>query len=320
MINEYEVDLTDSGYLAAMMYDEVPCIDDILATSKFTVYHVDVLDNLTKSRIDNYHAICALLTRYGVKDSDIVRANVDSFSDMDLIEYISQRSGGNFKPPVVFMGNEFLGGYHDLCQLHTNGKLKQIIETRQIPQTTTPFQGNLIILPEPENLSVPAEIPTVASPESSPTTNAQPPQLRTVDTVLEVVETVVDYLNPLSYLRSFSTWSTTARRDENASTCTEFDIIHTNWYGRNQRRKLRFCDKDFLRVHPNGLVRATIKYVDISKIHKLDPTRIVIYYSTSSCSPDWIGGTEQDVSSIITLLLKKIPTLKVLSVLTNEHY
>jgi len=317
MINE--VDLTDSGYLAgesAMMDDEVPCIDDILATSKFTVYHVDVLDNLTKSRIDNYHAICALLTRYGVRDGDIVRANVDSFSDMDLIEYITQRSGGNFKPPVVFMGNEFLGGYHDLCQLHTNGKLKQIIETRQIPHATTPFQENLNILLETENLSVPlndesipAEIPTVASPESFPISNTQRPQLRTVDTVLEVVETVVDYLNPLSYLRSF-TWPTTTRRDE---TYTEFDIIHTNWYGRNQRRKLRFCDKDFLRVHPNGLVRATNKYVDISKIHKLDPTRIVIYYSTSGCSPDWIGGTEQDVSSIVTLLLKKIPSLTVIN-------
>jgi len=296
---------------------EVPCIDEVLSHAKWTVYHIDVLDNLTKSRIDNFHAICSVLVSAGVRDSDIVRANVDSYTDMDLIEFITDRSGGNFKPPVVFMGNEFLGGYPEIYQLYNSGKLRQIIEANSPHTDYTPATTDTsIAVPQilPDYIHVPAtNEPPLAPTYDNPTlTNLEipKPQLTTLDTALEVVETVVDYLNPMSYWRSFYSLPK-PKPIANTNTHIEFDLIHTNWYGRNQRRKFRFCEQELLRIHPSGLIRATHKYNEITKIHKLDPMHLVIYYSTMGTSPDWIGGSDHELAAIIDILQKKNITLKV---------
>jgi len=116
------------------------------------------------------------------------------------------------------------------------------------------------------------------------------------------VETVVSYLNPLSWLRR---GSKSAHATSNSH--IEFDIVHTNWYSRRLRRKLRFLDQVFVRIHPkHGDIRAAHKYSEIEFITMTDSTTLVFNYTTGA-SPDWIHCTPHDLPVILNILKQKVP-------------
>jgi glutaredoxin 3 len=63
-----------------------------------------------------------LLTTLGLKFSEI---NLDS--DPDLRTRLSQENNGWRTVPMIFIGNQFIGGFTDLKALHDTGKLKEML-------------------------------------------------------------------------------------------------------------------------------------------------------------------------------------------------
>jgi len=252
-----------------------PTIEEVLGRSSFTLYYVDALDSLTRSVVDNYREISGMLMSLGVQGGDIVRANVNANSDRDLYEWVIQRVTKEFRPPVVFMGNLYLGDYFEVKRLFDSGDLKRIFEKGSV-------EGILETHKEPQE--------TDGSPPI--------PQLNIFDKSIEVVEIVLDYLNPLSYWRHYS--KTPEPPPKPTGQYTDLEVIHTNWYGRNQTRIFRFTENELQRVHPNGSVRAVNKYADINRIYLLDDTRLVLYYTSGS--PDWIGAAPEIIKKFLSLL------------------
>jgi len=84
----------------------------------------------------------------------------------------------------------------------------------------------------------------------------------------------------------------------------EFEVVHTNWYWRRLRRKIRFLDKVFVRIHPkHGDVRAGHKYTEISQITISDANTLVFKYTTGA-SPDWFLCSPQDLQGILQFIQK----------------
>lgn len=85
----------------------------------------------------------------------------------------------------------------------------------------------------------------------------------------------------------------------------DFDVVHTNWYWRNQKRKFRFYDNEFVRIHPTHMdIRATHKYATIQSIRRFDDNTITIAYNDAS-SPDWLVAAPEDISAIIEVIRRK---------------
>lgn len=54
---------------------------------------------------------------------DIVYDEVDVVADAEARQQASEKAGGYMTVPMIFVGDEFLGGYDDVAKLHTEGKL-----------------------------------------------------------------------------------------------------------------------------------------------------------------------------------------------------
>ena len=66
----------------------------------------------------------------------------------------------------------------------------------------------------------------------------------------------------------------------------DFDVVHTNWYWRNLRRRFRFMDNEFVRLHPTHMdVRAAHKYNDVQTITFMSKTKYVHVFGLFPCSP-----------------------------------
>eukprot|EP00011_Vannellida_sp_DIVA3-517-6-12_P013442 CAMPEP_0114605228 /NCGR_PEP_ID=MMETSP0168-20121206/950_1 /TAXON_ID=95228 ORGANISM="Vannella sp., Strain DIVA3 517/6/12" /NCGR_SAMPLE_ID=MMETSP0168 /ASSEMBLY_ACC=CAM_ASM_000044 /LENGTH=572 /DNA_ID=CAMNT_0001816079 /DNA_START=77 /DNA_END=1795 /DNA_ORIENTATION=- len=93
----------------------------------------------------------------------------------------------------------------------------------------------------------------------------------------------------------------------------DFDVVHTNWYWRNLKRKFRFCEESFLRIHPrHNDVRATHAYDTVKTIRFADTTNISVEYNDGSAT-DYITATEQDCNQIVSIIQKHNPAAEVFS-------
>lgn len=103
-------------------------------------------------------------------------------------------------------------------------------------------------------------------------------------------------MNPLNWFRGTKSENI---KDENI---VEFEIIHTNWYWRQLRRKIKLCHDYLLRVHPYyGDVRAVHKYETIEKIIVVDKNNLILRYKDGS--PDYFRCSGQDLQKIVDLII-----------------
>eukprot|EP01095_Lingulamoeba_sp_RSL-Kostka_P008843 TRINITY_DN2_c4_g1_i3.p1 TRINITY_DN2_c4_g1~~TRINITY_DN2_c4_g1_i3.p1 ORF type:complete len:707 (-),score=337.62 TRINITY_DN2_c4_g1_i3:161-2281(-) len=126
-----------------------------------------------------------------------------------------------------------------------------------------------------------------------------------LDHCLDATEYVVSSVSSLLWLPvTIVTYPFRSANDlDKKETDIEFDIVHTNFYWRNLKRKFRFSDKLFYRIHPGTLeTRATHAYTTIKSIVMTNNENIIIQYNDKSQS-DYICALPEDIKSIISLIL-----------------
>jgi glutaredoxin-related protein len=231
---------------------------------KFTIYIRST--SMTKKIIDDIIAIKQILNAVGAGD-DV--KEVDLAHDIELAGFIKAKCNGVLKFPIVFMRDEYLGGFETLKTLHENGTLVEKLNKDKQQRITGRTASNAL-------------------------------QLNILDRCLETAENVFSYLNPLNWFRG----SKQPQKDENV---VEFDVIHTNWYWRHLRRKLQLGKEYLLRIHPNyGDVRAAHKYENIEKIDVIDNINLIIRYKDGT-SPDYFRCAPKDAQRIIDIVIARSP-------------
>jgi hypothetical protein len=290
-----------------------------MGKTMFTIYQMDASDNLTRSRVDRFLDISQTLVAAGAGYNEISRLNLSTHSDIDLYEYIHSKMNGvvNSKPPYVFYYSHYLGDGETVQQMFQTGRLQQLI------------RGTILDLETPPSPpATPLQQPPASEPEQSANSNSTSsktpeeiletkPQLRLIDNILEVTESLSSYFNPFSWWRntgSILANDSAAVLVVAAEPILSVEVIHTNWYGRNLRRTFKFYDSYYHRVHPNGQVRATINYTEITAVNRKDQGILVIEY-TPGISPDWIQASANDITRILALLLERKPS----SPLSNNY-
>jgi hypothetical protein len=102
---------------------------------------------------------------------------------------------------------------------------------------------------------------TDSLPSSNTNVQDGPGSLRTVDVVLDGLEWGV--LKGVGWVSSFL-GNQPVEETQDGKQGKDFEVVQTNWYGRQQTRILRVCPKELQRVHPmSGAVRYA---VPLSKI------------------------------------------------------
>jgi len=271
----------------------VDSFDDILRKSRFTIFHLDARDSLTRSRVDRDYEIRNLLIAAGAQEPEVSRLNLCTNTDIDLVEYISRKMGGlnQARPPFVFYYQNYLGDNDTVKRMYDSGKLQELISQKRI-EISHNNNNNVYVDDDIQN----------SDPLNSQTEPVT--QLRLIDNFLEFGQTISSYFNPFAWWKSY--FHIPAEQSQPILTV---NVVHTNWYGRNQRRTFKFFPETFQRLHPNGDVRAKYGYEEIKNLKLLKPTCLVIEYSTSTVSPDWISATSNEISQILKLLgeTKQIP-------------
>eukprot|EP01127_Copromyxa_protea_P005053 TRINITY_DN14882_c0_g1_i1.p1 TRINITY_DN14882_c0_g1~~TRINITY_DN14882_c0_g1_i1.p1 ORF type:complete len:424 (-),score=92.13 TRINITY_DN14882_c0_g1_i1:38-1201(-) len=135
------------------------------------------------------------------------------------------------------------------------------------------------------------------------TSASSEPELRVIDKALEGVEALMSFINPMSWI-----WSSSSSAE---STAPEFEVIHTNWYYRQLKRKFRFFDLVFLRINPrDGAVRASRKYSEISQIVVADSRHMEIHYKATHY-PDYIAASPQQIEEMLAIFAPQIDSNKI---------
>lgn len=171
--------------------------------------------------------------------------------------------------PVLFLKTHLIGSIEDVKEAQKNGRLQQLIDEDK--KNSAAGDGGLA-------MEMPVEL-----------------QLNVLDKCLNAAETVLSWFNPVSWL-----WRT--KPQEAPKDVVDFEVVQSNWYWRHQRRKLRFAQDFFLRLHPTHMdVRAAHKIDAIASLAVTDPYNFVIRYKDGS-SPDFIRCRREDLPRIVELV------------------
>jgi len=220
-----------------------------------------------------------LLLGNGVLDSEITV--IDVSHDREQACFIQQKLGREVAYPVVSVLGQPIGNLDALNKLVHDNQLQAVLNG-------TPYES-----------AVP--LPT----QSGPANHGQGVLDVCLDAVEYIGSTVTSVVAAPFWLLSYPFRSHAKCELPKGPNDVDFDVVHTNWYWRNQKRKFRFYDDEFVRIHPTHMdIRATHKYATIDSIRRFDPTSICISYNDSS-SPDWIVATEDDISAIIEVIRRK---------------
>jgi len=125
------------------------------------------------------------------------------------------------------------------------------------------------------------------------------------DHCLDAAEYVISSVSTLLWLPvSIVTYPFRSEKEKLQKGCSDvdFDIVHTNWYWRNLKRRFRFTKEAILRIHPTlNDIRASHMYTSIEIVRIVNDNSIVISYKDGS-SPDYVNGTKEVISSMIKLI------------------
>jgi len=249
---------------------------------KVTIYtrKQQIIEGIDQDKI--VKEIKELFTNNGINEDEILINDVSS--DMELASYLKEIcKQDEIQYPLVCAGNLPIGGVKRVQALVDNkDKLQQLIDGNYEPEFLTEEQTNSL----KDGTGV-----FVGQGVFDHCLDAAEYVLSGVSTILWSPVTILTY--PFR-----SAKEELKKGDEDL----DFDIVHTNWYWRNLKRRFRFTKDSILRIHPTlNDVRASHPYTTIEIVRIMDDKSIIINYKDKS-APDHVTGTSEVISSMIELI------------------
>mmetsp|Transcript_114475 Transcript_114475/g.160692 ORF Transcript_114475/g.160692 Transcript_114475/m.160692 type:complete len:572 (-) Transcript_114475:75-1790(-) len=239
-------------------------------------------DNETKE-------LLTFLVKYGVDTDEDVKF-VDVSHDAELAGFVHERVNQDAETPVqikypfVCIHGRTVGQLSDLKRLAAAGQFRDLLNKEDVDldvrvSGTGVYVGQGIL-----------------------------------DHCLDAAEYVASGVSSMLLLPvTLVTWPFRSGAANSTPEGIDFDVVHTNWYWRNLKRKFRFCEESFLRIHPrHNDVRATHAYETVKTIRFSDTTNISIEYNDGSAT-DYITATEADCNQIVSIIQKHNPSAEVFS-------
>jgi len=234
--------------------------------------------SLTKKNIDDTISMKKILAESGVPETDV--KEVDPSNDIELTGFIKAKCRGQLKFPILFIRDEMIGGLEALQKIQQDGTLTERIARDKANQNTSPRSTKT------------SQDDITESQQST-----QEISMGVLNTALEKAENVLSYLNPLNWFRG-------GKQTDKDESVIEFNVIHTNWYWRQQTRVLRLTKDHILRIHPKyGDVRAAQKYDEISKVVVKNKDYFILYYKESS--PDYFRAPSNAIEKIVSTIKER---------------
>lgn len=229
----------------------------------------------------------------GFKNEEIKVMDVSH--DMELASFLKNICGDldNIKYPLVCAGNLPIGTIDQVKALVNNSEqLTLLHEGKYVPDFLTDAQTNS--LKDGTGVFVGQGV---------------------LDHCLDAAEYVISGVSSLLWLPvSLVTYPFRSEKEElqKGPDDVDFDIVHTNWYWRNLKRRFRFTQKAILRIHPtHNDIRASHLYDSILTIKVIDDKSIVINYNDGS-SPDYVCATPEGITTMIDIIQKRAKTKPVI--------
>jgi len=246
-------------------------------------------------RSDNHNAAAdqqkqqleLMLSQFGVTDVGCV----DVCSDFELIGVLKEKYGQSVEFPSVFVHGDHLGGAAKLREIGADGLQQQI----NVPQQQQSGEGE----------GAPSAEGDESKKEQKDWTGTYVGQ-GVLDKCLDATEYIASSLNSLLWLPVTILWwpFSGSKPDDTSKKSNEidFDVVHTNWYWRNLRRRFRLSDKHFSRLHPSyNDVRSVHEYSTIEKMERVSDTQFVIHYNDKS-APDYITAEADKCKAMMEAL------------------
>jgi len=250
------------------------------APPKFSIY---TRKQQAESQDDLAQEMRTLLVNNGFDDKEII--TIDVSQDVELASFLKNicKNSDNIKYPIVCAGNLPIGTIDEVRALVENpDKLEQLKKGEYVPEHLTDEQR--LSLTDGTGVFVGQGV---------------------LDHCLDAAEYVISGVGSLLWLPvTLVTYPFRSEQEtlQKAADDVDFDIVHTNWYWRNLKRRFRFTKDGILRIHPTcGDVRASHPYSSIFSVKIVNDTNFVINYRDGS-SPDYVTSTPQASSSMLELM------------------
>ena len=261
---------------------------------KVCVYkHSDTL--ISNSDMDKLFALCSSkdVSKEEVGVIDVTN-NLDAHSR--LVEMC-----GHFEYPMIFISDNPVGNFEQAMKLSAEdgnfeallqGKVDVSLSPRSGSDPSVELLKSVVINPNPQLQEIESLTPEETEEQL---------RLGVVGGMLGVTEVVLSGVSSLVTLpiailtwpfRSSPVEETMEEGDE------EFLVIQSNWYARSQWRTYRFKKEEFLRLHPNGHVRARHSYSALKSIEYTDRKNIILHY-TGDGAPDYLQATAQNIQKMV---------------------
>lgn len=238
---------------------------------------------------DETEELLAFLVKYGVDTEEDIKF-VDVSHDAELAGFVHERVNQDSETPIqikypfVCIHGRTVGQLSDLKRLAAAGQFRDLLNKEDVDldvrvSGTGVYVGQGIL-----------------------------------DHCLDAAEYVASGVSSVLLLPvTLVTWPFRSGASNSTPEGIDFDVVHTNWYWRNLKRKFRFCEETFLRIHPrHNDVRATHAYETVKTIRFADTTNISIEYNDGSAT-DYITATDTDCNQIVSIIQKHNPSAEVFS-------
>jgi len=224
-----------------------------------------------------------LFVNNGFKDGEFV--TVDVSQDVELASFLKKicKDSENIKYPIVCTGNLPIGTIDEVKALLANPEqLQKLKDGEYVPEHLTDEQR--ISLTDGTGVFVGQGV---------------------LDHCLDAAEYVISGVSSLLWLPvTIVTYPFRSEQEtlQKGADAVDFDIVHTNWYWRNLKRRFRFTKEGILRIHPTyNDVRASHPYSSICAVKIVNDTTFVINYRGGS-SPDYVTSTPQASATMLELM------------------
>jgi hypothetical protein len=202
--------------------------------------------------------------------------------------------------PVICISGHPVGNFEQLMKLSKqDGKIEDLLEGK-VPEEVASGSGH-------SNDALLKSVIVNATPTDHAigclTQEEQEEQLRlgVVGGMLGMTESVLTGVSALVKLPiTIITWPFRSQPAEEkmGEGDEDFLVIQSNWYARSQWRTYRFKNSEFLRLHPNGEVRARHPYSGLKSIEFVDRRNIILNY-TDDGSPDYVQATAENIQKMV---------------------
>jgi len=225
----------------------------------------------------------ALFVSNGFDDKEIV--SVDVSQDVELASFLKKicKDSENIKYPIVCAGNLPIGTIDEVKALLANPEqLEKLKKGEYVPEHLTDEQR--VSLTDGTGVFVGQGV---------------------LDHCLDAAEYVISGVSSLLWLPvTLVTYPFRGEQEtlQKGDDDIDFDIVHTNWYWRNLKRRFRFTKEGILRIHPTyNDVRASHPYSSICAVKIVNDTTFVINYHGGS-SPDYVTSTPEASTRMLELI------------------